>query len=80
MHRGFYKDMIRSERKRIGVRIASLREEKGLTPEQLAEQAGLFVGELIRLENGRNNIKLVDLIAVTNALGVSIELLNKEYI
>lgn len=70
--------MIRSERKRIGVRIASLREEKGLTPEQLAEQAGLFVGELIRLENGRNNIKLTDLISVANALGVSIELLNKE--
>jgi hypothetical protein len=78
MHRDFYKDMIRSERKRIGVRIASLREEKGLTPEQLAEQAGLFVGEVIRLENGRNNIKLTDLISVANALGVSIELLNKE--
>ena len=70
--------MIKSERKRIGVRIASLREEKGLTPEQLAEQAGLFVGELIRLENGRNNIKLTDLISVANALGASIELLNKE--
>lgn len=70
--------MIRAERKRIGARITALREEKGLTPEQLAEQAGLFMGELIRLENGRNNIKLVDLIAVTNALGVSIELLNKE--
>lgn len=70
--------MIKSERKRIGVRIASLREEKGLTPEQLAEQAGLFVGELIRLENGRNNIKLNDLISVANALGASIELLNKE--
>ena len=78
MHRDFYKDMIRSERKRIGVRIASLREEKGLTPEQLAEQAGLFVGEVIRLENGRNNMKLTDLISVANALGVSIELLNKE--
>ena len=78
MHRDFYKDMIRSERKRIGVRIASLREEKGLTPEQLAEQAGLFVGEVIRLENGRTNIKLTDLISVANALGVSIELLNKE--
>nr|DAI13869.1 MAG TPA: Helix-turn-helix XRE-family like protein [Caudoviricetes sp.] len=70
--------MIRSERKRIGARITALREEKGLTHEQLAEQVGLFVGELIRLENGRNNIKLVDLIAVANALGVSIELLNKE--
>lgn len=69
--------MIRSERKRIGVRIASLREEKGLTPEQLAEQADMSIGELIRLEKGRNNIKLVGLIAVANALGVSIELLNK---
>jgi hypothetical protein len=70
--------MIKSERKRIGVCVASLREEKGLTPEQLAEQADMSIGELIRLEKGRNNIKLVDLIAVANALGVSIELLNKE--
>lgn len=78
MHRGFNKDMIRSERKRIGVRIASLREEKGYTHEQLAKQADMSMGELIRLEKGRNNIKLVDLIAVANALGVSIELFNKE--
>lgn len=77
MHRGFYKDMIKSERKRIGVRIASLRKEKGYTHEQLAKQADMSIGELIRLEKGRNNIKLVDLIAVANALGVSIELLNK---
>lgn len=70
--------MAKSERKRLGERITALRLDKGLTHEQLAEQAGLFVGELIRLENGRNNIKLVDLIAVANALGVSIELLNKE--
>ena len=66
-----------TQRKQIGARITALRLEKGLTHEQLAEQAGLFVGELIRLEKGRNNIKLVDLIAVANALGVSIELLNK---
>lgn len=66
-----------TQRKQIGARITALRLEKGLTHKQLAEQAGLFVGELIRLEKGRNNIKLVDLIAVANALGVSIELLNK---
>ena len=77
MHRGFNKDMIKSERKRIGVRIACLREEKGYTHEQLAKHADMSIGELIRLEKGRNNIKLVDLIAVANALGVSIELLNK---
>ena len=51
--------------------------QKGYTHEQLAKQADMSIGELIRLEKGRNNIKLVDLIAVANALGVSIELLNK---
>ena len=66
-----------TQRKRIGARITALRQEKGLTLEQLAEQAGLFVGELIRLEKGRNNIKLTDLISVANALGVDIKLINK---
>ena len=65
---------IKAERKKLGARITALREEKGLTHEQLAEQAGMFVGELIRLENGRNNIKLNDLTALAQALGVAIEL------
>jgi transcriptional regulator with XRE-family HTH domain len=65
---------IKAERKKLGARITALREEKGLTHEQLAEQAGMFVGELIRLENGRNNIKLNDLTALAQALGVTIEL------
>lgn len=69
---------IKAERKKLGARITELRLEKGLTHEQLAEMTGMFVGELVRLEKGRNNIKLTDLIAVANALGVSIELLNKE--
>ena len=66
-----------TQRKHIGARITALRQEKGLTHEQLAEQAGLFVGELIRLEKGRNNIKLNNLISVANALGVDIKLINK---
>ena len=66
-----------TQRKRIGARITALRQEKGLTHEQLAEQTGMFVGELIRLEKGRNNIKLTDLISVANALGVDIKLINK---
>ena len=65
---------IKAERKKLGARITALRLEKGLTHEQLAEQAGMFVGELIRLEKGRNNIKLNDLIALAQALGVTIEL------
>lgn len=68
---------IKVERKHIGARITALRQEKGLTHEQLAEQAGLFVGEIIRLEKGRNNIKLADLISVANALDVDIKLINK---
>lgn len=66
-----------TQRKRIGARITALRLEKGLTYEQLAEQVGLLVGELIRLEKGRNNIRLTDLISVANALGADIKLINK---
>ncbi len=69
--------MAKNERKQIGARITALRLDKGLTHEQLAEQSGMFVGELIRLEKGRNNIRLTDLISVANALGVDIKLINK---
>ena len=69
--------MVKAERKRLGARITALRLEKGFTHEQLAEQAGMFVGELIRLEKGRNNIRLTDLISVANALGVDVKLINK---
>lgn len=68
---------IKAERKILGARITALREEKGLTHEHLAEMTGLFVGELIRLEKGRNNIRLTELIGVANALGVDIKLINK---
>lgn len=69
--------MAKDERKQIGARITALRLDKGLTHEQLAEQSGMFVGELVRLEKGRNNIRLTDLISVANALGVDIKLINK---
>lgn len=69
--------MAKNERKQIGARITALRLDKGLTHEQLAEQSGMFVGELVRLEKGRNNIRLTDLISVANALGVDIKLINK---
>lgn len=66
---------IKAERKKLGARITELRLEKGLTHEQLAEMAGMFVGELVRLEKGRNNIRLTELISLAQALDVSIDFL-----
>jgi DNA-binding helix-turn-helix protein len=70
--------MIKEQRKRMGAVIFALREKRGLSREQLSNLTGLPVGQIARLENGRDNIKLSFLIVVAAALGSSIELIEKE--
>lgn len=62
----------------MGAVISALREKRGLSREQLSNLTGLPVGQIARLENGRDNIKLSFLIVVAAALGSSIELIEKE--
>ena len=62
----------------MGAVIFALREKRGLSREQLSSLTGLPVGQIARLENGRDNIKLSFLIVVAAALGTSIELIEEE--
>lgn len=52
----------------IGRRVAELRAARGLTQEQLAEQAGLDPTYLQRIEGGRLNLTVRTLVAVATAL------------
>lgn len=57
----------------IGQRIAEARQAANMTQEELAERAGLASENLSRAERGRSMLKTPKLIAVADALGVSLD-------
>lgn len=65
----------------VGKRLYALREEKGLTQEQLALMTGLQSNSIYRYEVGERRMSLVIAIRIAKALQVSIcGLVPKEYL
>lgn len=58
----------------LHVRIARLRQERGLTQTQLAEMIGIKQPSLARIESGKHTIRLDILERICEALGVSLNL------
>jgi transcriptional regulator with XRE-family HTH domain len=58
-------------RKLVGRNVKRIRQEKGLTQEQLAELSGFNQQYLSGLEQGRRNPTIVSLYELASALGVS---------
>jgi transcriptional regulator with XRE-family HTH domain len=59
-------------KQRLAMRLKRLREERGLTQEQLAKRSGLSHGYLARLEIGMHDPSLSTLAKLANALKVSV--------
>jgi len=57
----------------LGEKIKAAREGKGLTAEQLAEQAGISAQQLWRIESGRSKVTAVALARIAKAVGTPIE-------
>lgn len=57
----------------VGIKIAEIRKEKGLSQEQLSEMSGVSRVTIARLETGCSSPKLPTLKAIADALGVSID-------
>src|SRR5690348_12906028 len=57
----------------FALRMKALREAAGLTQAQLAEQSGLHVGAIFKLEQGRREPAWATVQALAKALGVSLE-------
>lgn len=57
----------------LGGRIKSLREAKGLTQEQIAEQMNCTRQKYARLEKGLVDISYANIVSISNALNVNIE-------
>jgi transcriptional regulator with XRE-family HTH domain len=56
----------------VGQRIRTIRRQKGITQDHLAELAGLNRVHLYRLENGRQSMTLNTLKVVADALEVRV--------
>jgi transcriptional regulator with XRE-family HTH domain len=55
---------------RVGVAVRRLREDRGLTQEQLANAAGLAARHVQKIEAGEVNVTLRTLVCLGTALGV----------
>lgn len=58
-------------RRLVGANLKRIRQEKGLTQEQLAETSGFSQQYISGLEQGRRNPTIVTLYELAAALGVS---------
>jgi transcriptional regulator with XRE-family HTH domain len=63
---------MRAITKRLTMRLKRLREERGLTQERLAKQAGVSHGYLARLEIGMHDPSLSTLAKLAKALKVTV--------
>lgn len=60
-----------SPKRAFGLRIKQLRDETGLSQEDLADAAGLFRTYMSRIETGLANPTLTVICALSEALGIS---------
>jgi transcriptional regulator with XRE-family HTH domain len=54
-------------------RIASLRKEKGMSQEKLAEEAGIDRVALANIETGRRRPTVITIYKISQALGVEVQ-------
>jgi len=59
--------------KLIGVRISQLRHERGETQESLAARIGMARSYFAEIEIGKRNTSVRNLLAISNALGVTLK-------
>lgn len=59
----------------LGRNIRSVRNEKGLTQEKLAELANISATHISNIENGKAKVSLSVIFSISNVLGCSVEAL-----
>ena len=64
-------------RDRIGIRIALLRKQMGLTQEELAQRAGLQRTHVGRIEAGKYAVTLETIQAIAEAFGMTVDIIDK---
>lgn len=65
-------------RTRIGSQLRALREAKGLTTREVAEQSGLIHSHIVRIESGRYGFTIDTLNAICKVLGATIKITSND--
>ena len=66
--------------KKLGIRIKELRQEKGLTQDNLAEMVSCNTSHISNIENNHTKVSLNVLLSIANSLDTSIDfLLSDQY-
>ncbi len=60
-------------RKKIGLRIKSLREEKKISQKDLAYYSDLDRTYIASVENGKRNISIINIEKIANGLNISVK-------
>lgn len=60
-------------RKKIGLRIKTLREEKELSQKDLAYSSDLDRTYIASVENGKRNISIINIEKIANGLNISVK-------
>ena len=63
------------ERQRIGQRIADLRKQHGLTQQELADVSNIGRSHLVRIEQGKYNVRLDTIASIAQALGCKVNIM-----
>lgn len=66
------------ERTRIGLRIAELRKEKGWTQEELGNRSGIGRVHIVRIEQGKYDVRIDTLAAIAEAFGLTVDFIKKK--
>lgn len=68
-----------NERERIGLRIAEIRKEAGLSQCELAERLGMKQNAISRIEKGKFNIGFDTLQKIAEAFGKKVDFIANDY-
>ena len=66
-----------NNREYIGKRIAEIRQAKGLSIRQLAEDCGVNFADIYKIENGKYNVSIDILGKICEALGYRIDIVEE---
>lgn len=66
-----------NDRKKIGLKIALLRKNAGLTQRELAEKSGLTQNTIYKVETGKFSVGIDTLCKITDALGYTVDIIKK---
>lgn len=64
-------------RERIGLRIATLRKQAGMSQEQLSQLAGLQRAHISRIEAGKYAVTIETLQTIAEAFGMTVDIIDK---